>query len=170
MGKITGLIGLAGVGKTYEANRRVNEDPRNTLRVSFADCLRDIVFDIFGKPENYDNFKIHLITWKFNGRQILENVGSAIRKRDPDFFVKALRNKVKPLLDSCKNVVVDDVRYGNEMSLIIQLIQEHGGELIYIQSVAPSIDTLNNKHESNLLALSYYHNHTPDGEVLYAIS
>ena len=71
-------------------------------------------------------------------RQLLQFIGTdLIRKYNVNWHV----NKVKAMIDKDKNYVIDDIRFPNELNLIMEL----GGETWFI--IRPKIDNVSN-HES----------------------
>lgn len=76
--------------------------------------------DIQGRPE------ISVVTV----RRILQWWGTEYRRaQDPDYWTKAWGQKVEQLDQSCIHVLVDDVRFMNEL----QVIRAHGGRIIKIE-------------------------------------
>ena len=118
MRKVIAFCGFEAAGKTYSAKRLFTT--MGFVKTSFANTLRDVAFKVIGMSyeegmEKYDELKK---TELFNGltfRNILENLGSAIRKYDEDFWVKGV---LKFIEENPKNVCIDDLRYPNEYKVL----------------------------------------------------
>lgn len=112
--EVIALIGRQGSGKTFQANKLVNE--RKFMKLSFADPLREIAFNVIGMDfdegmSKYAELKQTEIVNGLNFRNILENLGASVRKFDKDFWARALVTKVN---NTQENIVIDDMRYPNE--------------------------------------------------------
>lgn len=120
--KIYGFVGVQGAGKTYNANKLIQEE--GFINVSFADCLRNMSWKILSwKPENaeqYDLFKKGLISipnfGKINGRKFLQVLGDSMRQVDAEFWTKQWKKTVEDYISmGYNNICCDDVRYPNEL-------------------------------------------------------
>ena len=89
-------------------------------KISFADPLRCIAFKVIGIPyeegmKQYVELKQKEIINGLTFRNILENLGSGVRKYDKDFWVKAALEEIK---STGKNICIDDLRYYNEYEIL----------------------------------------------------
>ncbi len=118
MRKLIAFVGVEGSGKGYSCQRLLMT--RGFKKLSFADCLRDIAFSTLGITfeegmKKYDELKQ---TDLYNGltfRNILENLGSAVRKYDTDFWARSILKKIE---ETPLNVCIDDLRYPNEYRIL----------------------------------------------------
>lgn len=112
--QLIAFIGRAGSGKDYQCSLL---QQKGFKKLAFADALRDITAQIIRWPLHellaiYDDFKSGDVFPNYTGREILENVGAAIRKYDKDFWVRAVTNQI---LDNKYNkICISDMRYSNE--------------------------------------------------------
>ena len=112
--EVIAFIGRQGSGKSFQAARLVKE--RGFKKLSFADPLREIAFNVIGMDfdegmEKYAELKRTEIINGLNFRNILENLGASVRKFDKDFWARALVTSVQK---SVENIVIDDMRHPNE--------------------------------------------------------
>ena len=123
--KVIAFCGFQGAGKSYSTGRLLMT--RKFKHVAFADALRDCTFHVLGMDykegmEKYEELKQ---TDLFNGltfRNILENLGSAIRKYDKDFWA---RTAVKFISGCVENVCISDLRYTNEYWILKKYCEEN---------------------------------------------
>ncbi len=137
---ITCFMGVIGSGKDYRADLAV---AGGAVRVDFKDGLIDMVNDIVGydiRPE-YDWFKQAIVGFRMpsvpaqqsiltsimneikaaqpdvmTGRKLLQNVGTdAIRKRDPDYWIKQFVRTASERLREGHTLVNADCRFPNEI-------------------------------------------------------
>jgi hypothetical protein len=126
--QIVAFIGRAGSGKDYQCQLLQQKE---FTRIAFADALRDVTADIIRWPLHellkiYDDFKTGDVFPGYTGRQILENVGAAVRKYDDDFWVNAALHTIKS--NNYKKVCISDMRYINEYFKIQQFCNENDYE------------------------------------------
>ena len=125
MRKIRAFCGKAGSGKDYSAQRLMMT--KGFKKAAFADALREIAFDIIGIPfeegmKRYDELKQTNLINDLTFRNILENLGSAVRKYDKDFWAKT----VLKVIDSCvDNICISDLRYTNEYWVLKDYADKH---------------------------------------------
>lgn len=140
---IVGMIGCMGGGKDWNAARLVE---KGYLRVDFKDALLDMVSDLVGYDvrQEYDWFKEMPIGYRrptsefavhsfagqakifmlpsglLTGRDLLQRLGTEVmRKRDPDYWVKAWwATVVVRGGTSGRDCVAADVRFENEVRRI----------------------------------------------------
>ena len=118
MKKVIAFCGFESSGKSYSAKRLMTT--MGFEKISFANTLRDIAFSTIGIPFDegmlkYDELKKTELINGLNFRNILENLGSAVRKYDEDFWARGVLNFIKSCL---KNVCIDDLRYPNEYRVL----------------------------------------------------
>lgn len=151
--KIRAYCGFQGSGKDYSCKRLL--ETMGFQKVSFADPIRDIAFNVIGLPYEegmlkYDELKNTEIINGLTFRNILENIGSSVRKYDKDFWVKAAIEIIK---NSVKNICISDLRYYNEYALIKKYADENNIDFKLVFCDYHSkyyVD--NNPHESAKLA------------------
>lgn len=153
MRKIRAFCGFEQSGKGYSCKRLM--ETMGFEKTSFANILRDIAFQTIGLPYNegmlkYEELKKTKLVNDLTFRNILENLGSAVRKYDEDFWARG----VLPFINSTpKNVCIDDLRYPNEYRVLKKYSEEHGIDfkLIFCDYHSPNYKD-DNTHESALLA------------------
>jgi hypothetical protein len=119
-------IGVIGSGKDYRSNLII-ENNKNAIKISFADCLREIIWNTIGwKPENseqYELFKIEnfnndIIT--FNGRDLL-TLGEAIKEFKPYFFIDEFIKRVTLAKEyGYETVTCSDLRFPLELKATLE--------------------------------------------------
>jgi hypothetical protein len=114
MRKIRAFCGFQGSGKDYSAQRLMMT--KGFKRAAFADALREIAFHIIGVPfeegmTKYDELKQTDLINGLTFRNILENLGSAVRKYDEDFWARTVLKAINNCVD---NICISDLRYPNE--------------------------------------------------------
>jgi len=153
--EIIAFVGRQGSGKSYQASQLVKE--RGFKKLSFADPLREIAFNIIGMDfeegmKKYDELKRTEIINGLNFRNILENLGASVRKFDEDFWARAL---VKNIQETASNIVIDDMRYPNEFIAIRNYCNSTNSEFnAYYCNYKSEVYEEQNPHES--AALSNY--------------
>ena len=153
MRKIRAFIGVEGSGKGYSCQRLLMT--KGFAKLSFADCLRDIAFNTLGFSfedgmKRYEELKQTKLINDLNFRNILENLGSAVRKYDRDFWARSLLTKIDTIP---KNICIDDLRYPNEYRILKEYSQRN---MIDFKVVFTDYHSErykdNNPHESAALA------------------
>lgn len=132
---LIGIKGKIGVGKDTVGDYL--QLKYKFKKVSFSAPLKQIVSIITGwpielllgnTPESRE-FRETVVHSDFNltGRQLLQNIGTNVFRDnfDKDIWIKVSKREIKRLLDQGINVVITDVRFGNES----QMIQELGGKI-----------------------------------------
>lgn len=112
--KVIAFCGFEQSGKSYSTKRLLMT--RKFKHVAFADALRDCAFHVLGMNykegmEKYEELKKTELINGLTFRNILENLGSAVRKYDKDFWA---RTAVKFISSCVDNVCISDLRYTNE--------------------------------------------------------
>lgn len=95
------FTGWAGSGKT-EAAKYISIK-YGLKKISFADGIKDIAFNIFGAKEK--------------SRDLLQQIGEKLREIDPDVWVKHTIRRMSFLQDG---FVIDDLRRKNEFDALIK--------------------------------------------------
>lgn len=151
--KVIAFCGAAQSGKGYSCKRLMTT--MGFEKTSFAHTLRDVAFSTLGIPFSegmlkYEELKKTKIYEDLTFRNILENLGSAIRKYDEDFWAKGVLSFIK---DTPKNVCIDDLRYPNEYQALKKYCKENGIEfkLIFCDYHSEGYEE-NNPHESAQMA------------------
>ena len=132
MNKVHGFVGVIGSGKNYQQELLVKQ---GWVAIDFKDELIDMCSDLVGYNirEDYEGFKKRIVglpgilseglapqhPLAMTGRRLLQRMGTEVmRKRDPDYWVKAWEKKVKAALQAGKDVAVADVRFDNEVQAL----------------------------------------------------
>jgi hypothetical protein len=132
---IVGIIGLINSGKSTIANILVED--YGFIKVSFADTLKDAVAAIFGWPrellqgdteasrqwrEQVDEYWSNVIGHPVTPRWVLQHIGTDVMREHfhKNIWVHSL---MKKLSDANKNYVISDVRFRNEVDVILA---QHG--------------------------------------------
>lgn len=161
MKEIVAFIGRAGSGKDFQCSLL---QEKGYKKLAFADSLREITSKALGLDleqfvlPNYEMLKQTEVT-NINPqtmRQVMENIGSAIRKIDSNFWIKALIKKI----DSDK-ICISDMRYYNEYTELKDFckIANYSYKVVFCDYHSNRYQE-NNKHESaklsnNLVKLNY---------------
>ena len=157
--KLVCMLGCIGSGKTFWSDSLVRE--KGYVNINFADALRSLVFNAVGVfPKNeieYTNFKERTFSDgenTFTGRDLLQRIGTGVRKYQPDFWIDAFKKRVlSSLKDGVENIVCSDCRFPNEVTAVIELGRELGIDVVfqYCEYKSERFDS-ENKHESERLA------------------
>ncbi|MGW1268193.1 deoxynucleotide monophosphate kinase family protein [Streptomyces sp. NPDC002491] len=153
-----GIIGRANTGKDTAGEWFVNE--RGYRRVAFADPLKEAalklnpIVEVFrGMAGGLDLFRLSQVVgadgWELakelhEVRRILQELGSAVRAIDEDFWLRAALKKVTEANEAGVPVVITDVRYGNEAASLAR----SGFKLIHINR--PGVPQLDHESERSL--------------------
>ena len=145
---LIGFSGKKGSGKSYFADYLVNN--KLFIKLSFASPLKEITKILFNLSDEdvKDPIKKELINPKFNAspRELMQWLGTDIMREEfnkkfnysGSIWIDNVKDKVKTLLDNNKDVVIDDVRFQNEVDMIYSL----GGIVINLRNDLDN--TLNN--------------------------
>ena len=145
---LIGFSGKKGSGKSYFADYLVNN--KLFIKLSFASPLKEITKILFNLSDEdvKDPIKKELINPKFNAspRELMQWLGTDIMREEfnkkfnysGSIWIDNVKDKVKTLLDDNKDVVIDDVRFQNEVDMIHSL----GGIVINLRNDLDN--TLNN--------------------------
>lgn len=132
---IIGVIGLINSGKSSIANTLVED--YGFTKVSFADSLKDAVAAIFGWDrqllqgdteqsrlwrEQFDDYWTDVMGHPVSPRWVLQHIGTDVMR---DHFHKNIwvHSLMKKVADPHKNYVISDVRFRNEVDVILS---QHG--------------------------------------------
>ena len=145
---LIGFSGKKGSGKSFFADYLVNN--KLFIKLSFASPLKEITKILFNLSDEdvKDPIKKELINPKFNAspRELMQWLGTDIMREEfnkkfnysGSIWIDSVKDKVKILLDNNKDVVIDDVRFQNEVDMIHSL----GGIVINLRNDLDN--TLNN--------------------------
>ena len=137
---LIGFSGKKGSGKSYFADYLVNH--KLFIKLSFASPLKEITKILFNLSDEdvKDPIKKELINPKFNAspRELMQWLGTDIMREEfnkkfnysGSIWIDSVKDKVKTLLDNNKDVVIDDVRFQNEVDMIHSL----GGIVINLRN------------------------------------
>lgn len=105
---VIGLAGAAGVGKDEVAQHLVRR--HGFTRLAFADPLKSVCEVYFGWNWRKDE----------RGRRLLQEVGMAARRYNPDHWVAVLQKQMALLMGSPdhRRFVISDCRFFNELELV----------------------------------------------------
>ena len=145
---LIGFSGKKGSGKSYFADYLVNN--KLFIKLSFASPLKEITKILFNLSDEdvNDPIKKELINPKFNAspRELMQWLGTDIMREEfnkkfnysGSIWIDSVKDKIKTLLEDNKDVVIDDVRFQNEVDMIHSL----GGIVINLHNDLDN--TLNN--------------------------
>lgn len=150
---IIGISGKAHSGKDFTANYIIDSFP--SLRVgklSFADPIRDMLSQIVDVDEIYrTGLKESRIDWLgVSLRELMQTLGTDWGRYliDEDIWVNIAKNRLETRFNSFDIVVIPDVRFQNEVDLIL----DNGGVIINIKADEyKHIESLFSSHESESL-------------------
>ena len=128
---ILGIIGLINSGKSTVANILVED--YGFIKVSFADSLKDAVASIFGWDrqllqgdteasrmwrEQRDDYWSNVMQHDVTPRWVLQHIGTDVMREHfhKNIWVHSL---MKKLTDANSNYVISDVRFRNEVDVIL---------------------------------------------------
>jgi len=123
---IVGLSGKKGSGKSTVAEY-LKSRIEGAVVISFADPLKKMTSDLFGVPMKQligsEDEKNLMTQSGMTGRQLMQNVGQAMREVWPHCWVNAWRSEVDSFYahQGVSPVIVPDVRYPNEVNIIKQM-------------------------------------------------
>ena len=161
---LIGFSGKKGSGKSYFANYLVNN--KLFIKLSFASPLKEITKILFNLSDEdvKDPIKKELINPKFNAspRELMQWLGTDIMREEfnkkfnysGSIWIDSVKDKVKTLLDNNKDVVIDDVRFQNEVDMIHSL----GGIVINLHNDLDNTlnnSTSNHSSENQKLTFNY---------------
>ena len=165
---LIGFSGKKGSGKSYFADYLVNN--KLFIKLSFASPLKEITKILFNLSDEdvKDPIKKELINPKFNAspRELMQWLGTDIMREEfnkrfnysGSIWIDNVKDKVKMLLDNNKDVVIDDVRFQNEVDMIHSL----GGIVINLHnsldnntSLSNNLNTLTSTHSSENQKLTF---------------
>lgn len=148
--QVIGFIGLAQSGKTVlakEVARVAYENGLTPKVMSFAGALKRAAAEIGASKEKSPELY----------RKFCQEVGNNMRNPNyvpgvtgPDYWVQRTAEEMKKFQSQSMVLIFDDVRYNNEVALLIKM----GAEIVYVDRGAelPNPDAAFRKHESEKLA------------------
>ena len=158
------LSGKKGNGKSFFADYLLNN--KLFIKLSFASPLKEITKILFNLSDEdvKDPIKKELINPKFNAspRELMQWLGTDIMREEfnkkfnysGSIWIDSVKDKVKTLLDNNKDVVIDDVRFQNEVDMIHSL----GGIVINLRNDLDNTlnnSTSNHSSENQKLTFNY---------------
>ena len=161
---LIGFSGKKGSGKSFFADYLVNN--KLFIKLSFASPLKEITKILFNLSDEdvKDPIKKELINPKFNAspRELMQWLGTDIMREEfnkkfnysGSIWIDSVKDKVKTLLDDNKDVVIDDVRFQNEVDMIHSL----GGIVINLRNNLDNTlnnSTSNHSSENQKLTFNY---------------
>lgn len=159
---IIAFIGRAGSGKDYQCSLL---QQKGFIKLAFADSLRQVTAKIARIPykdmlQIYDDFKAGDIFPGYTGRELMENIGSAMRGVDPNIWINGLINSIKNKYCG-KNICISDLRYVNEYMALFEYTKHSPYNLVtvfcdYHSDRYQEINTHESAHLSNWFAQHGY--------------
>lgn len=161
---LIGFSGKKGSGKSYFADYLVNN--KLFIKLSFASPLKEITKILFNLSDEdvKDPIKKELINPKFNAspRELMQWLGTDIMREEfnkkfnysGSIWIDNVKDKIKTLLEDNKDVVIDDVRFQNEVDMIHSL----GGIVINLRNDLDNTlnnSTSNHSSENQKLTFNY---------------
>ena len=161
---LIGFSGKKGSGKSYFADYLVNN--KLFIKLSFASPLKEITKILFNLSDEdvKDPIKKELINPKFNAspRELMQWLGTDIMREEfnkkfnysGSIWIDSVKDKIKTLLEDNKDVVIDDVRFQNEVDMIHSL----GGIVINLRNNLDNTlnnSTSNHSSENQKLTFNY---------------
>ena len=108
------------VGKTYMADRIVNQFKGQIIKSSFAAPLKELVFDFLGLDKKQVGNKEFERYW--NLKSVYQMVGEGFKHFDDSIWASKLRDK---FIQSESPMVIDDLRFPVERGLFSKALHIH---------------------------------------------
>lgn len=189
---ITAYIGVMGSGKNFRADLLIK---KGYVTLDFKDALILMCEDLLGYTirDNYEDFKStvvglgppdrmvnaarmsvrneskRILTWfpkAMTGRILLQRLGTEVmRRRDPDYWVKAWQDRARELIANAKDIVCADCRFENEMRAIrhVATVTHVPHQFIFCDYHSQRYDA-RQTHDSEKLAQYYLSKGYKDGD------
>ena len=142
--KLIGLVGRAGAGKTTVAEYLV--EYYGFTRTAFGDPLKQMLLEAgMCSREELWGHKTERSRW------LLQKIGTDILRKqvDPKFWVRKTAENVHRLFDKGFRVVIDDIRFPEEASMVKAFLRE--GCLIKLERIGHVDVMAGTTHESESL-------------------
>ena len=113
--RVIAIVGPAGSGKTTLAEA-ICMHPKG-VRLSIAAPIRSVAAVSFGEVQKHREYTINTkygVERAITGREVLQEVGAALREFDPMFWLRAAESQIAKLGDD-SIIVIDDVRLDREV-------------------------------------------------------
>jgi hypothetical protein len=142
------IIGLTGLPRSGKSTVALYLAQKHFVQLAFADPLKTAAALLLERNlseiEGLNGFDREAILpeWGFSTRWFLQRFGTECMRNQirEDFWVQHMRNRLKTLMP-LYNVVITDVRFGNEVALV----HEMGGFIAAVERP----DTVSNGHVSD---------------------
>lgn len=111
------IVGGFAAGKTTLSDGLVQQE---YTRVSFARYLKEIAEDVYnggepiGKTQNFDTYTLAGEYREISGRQLLQELGQAVKAMDRNFWIRSLFNELNAGWHGDGPWVIDDCRFPYE--------------------------------------------------------
>jgi hypothetical protein len=149
------IIGLHGKKYTGKDTAALGLIEHGYTRLAFADPLRDLLYDInpivavdnrgriYRWQEVWDTEGYDYLKTLPEARRLMQEVGTRIRERDPDFWVRLARQKIEPAGVTARWVITD-VRFDNEA----RMVRQFGGQVVEVVRDTSNYDDHGANHVS----------------------
>lgn len=125
------LIGLSGAA--FSGKDSAAAGLQTFYPMAFAKPLKDgakLLFDLTDEQLHGKLKEVPDRRWNKSPREIMQQLGDHCRADNPQFFITHMRSRIEKAREQgVKNIVITDVRYDNEASLIHEL----GGKVVKIE-------------------------------------
>ena len=144
---IVGIIGKKNHGKDTFADALV---ANGFVKLSFSDPLKKICQILFqlsdAQLHNTVEKETKVREWDMTPRQMFQKVGTDLFRNhfDDKIWLKLLFRKLKTLSD--KNIVIPDIRFQDELDMILSL--QNSEKVIIFEVIRPNLNITEDKHIS----------------------
>lgn len=119
--QLIALSGFKRAGKDTAARALIRA---GYVRIAFADPVREEVFAQYPQARSVPDAEKDIPMSILDGRSVrmlLIEHGMGMREQDPDYWVNKARERIEPLLEQGRRVVVSDARLDNELAMLESL-------------------------------------------------